>query len=729
MAEVNRRPNPKVPALRGKTVCNVFFEDSTRTRLSFETAAKRLSADTMTFAVAQSSVNKGESLRDTIETIAAMGVDAFVIRHKSSGAPWLVDNWTNASVINAGDGWHAHPTQALLDAYTVRTALNRTGGFDGLRVAIVGDIKHSRVARSTSAAFRMLGADVTLVAPRTLLPPTVDEPTSEHLDELIGDIDVLYLLRMQQERMNEALVPSLREYTMRFGLTAERAARLAPHALVMHPGPMNRGVEITVDPAELPGRRHHPAGHQRDRRADGRAVRPARGRTVIHDTSMVEASCRADREDEPMTAILIRGGRLLDQTGERDGDVRDRRRSHRERRRRPGQPRTVTTVVDAVGCIVSPGFVDLHVHLREPGKEEAETIETGSRAAALGGFTAIVAMPNTDPTQDCVEVVDFVRRQGVRAGLCEVLPAAAITVGRHGDQVGSVRRARCGRRADLHRRRQRRAGPAADAAGVRVLARPRHHARPALRGRPPDRGRGDARGIVLQPIRPARLALDRRGADGPPRHRARPADGCAGPLPTPVDRGQRRPGASSQGRRTPGHRGGGASPLQPDRRTPRRIRRDVQGQPAVADGRTTSPRSGRASPDGTIDAIATDHAPHARETKEQPLDQAPPGMLGLETSLGVSLAHLDMPLVDVIAALSWKPAAIAGVADRHGRPIEVGEPANLTVFDPSVEWEVVPARLASKSRNTPYVGTPLRGRVRHTIFDGQLVVRDGTATR
>jgi aspartate carbamoyltransferase catalytic subunit len=253
MAEVNRRPNPKVPALRGKTVCNVFFEDSTRTRLSFETAAKRLSADTMTFAVAQSSVNKGESLRDTIETIAAMGVDAFVIRHKSSGAPLLVDGWTNASVINAGDGWHAHPTQALLDAYTIRTALNRTGGFDGLRVAIVGDIKHSRVARSTATVLTMLGADVTLVAPRTLLPPVIDLPFTEALDDVIGDVDVLYLLRMQQERMGEALVPSLREYTMRFGLTADRAARLAPHALVMHPGPMNRGVEITVDPAELPG--------------------------------------------------------------------------------------------------------------------------------------------------------------------------------------------------------------------------------------------------------------------------------------------------------------------------------------------------------------------------------------------------------------------------------------------------------------------------------------------
>ncbi len=253
MAEVNRRPNPKVPALRGRTVCNVFFEDSTRTRLSFETAAKRLSADTMTFAVAQSSLNKGESLRDTVETIAAMGVDAFVIRHRSSGVPWLVDGWTTASVVNAGDGWHAHPTQGLLDAYTARTALGRPEGLDGLRVAIVGDVKHSRVARSTSAAFRALGASVTLVAPRSLLPPVVDEPTAAELDDVLADIDVLYLLRMQRERTGEALVPDLREYTARYGLTPERAARLAEHVLVMHPGPMNRGVEMAVDPADLPG--------------------------------------------------------------------------------------------------------------------------------------------------------------------------------------------------------------------------------------------------------------------------------------------------------------------------------------------------------------------------------------------------------------------------------------------------------------------------------------------
>lgn len=256
MVEINQRPMPKVPALRGRTVVNLFFEDSTRTRTSFDTAARRLSADVMNFAVSSSSVNKGESLRDTIETITAMGVDAFVVRHGSSGAPQQITRWTDAAVVNAGDGWHQHPTQALLDCYTIRTALGRTEGFEGLRIAIVGDIAHSRVARSDVQAFTALGAHVTLVAPPTLLPPSVDGwpvEVSHHLDDVVGDIDVLYLLRMQRERMRDALVPSLREYTSLYGLTPLRARRLQPHAIVMHPGPMNRGVEIAVDPAELPG--------------------------------------------------------------------------------------------------------------------------------------------------------------------------------------------------------------------------------------------------------------------------------------------------------------------------------------------------------------------------------------------------------------------------------------------------------------------------------------------
>lgn len=242
--EVSARRVPKIPALQGKTVVSLFYEDSTRTRLSFETAAKRLSADVMNFSVSTSSANKGESLRDTIETIAAMGIDAIVVRHKAAGVPWQIAGWTDAAVVNGGDGWHQHPTQALLDSYTIR---QRLGGLEGRSIAIVGDIKHSRVARSNVQAFTALGADVTLVAPPTLLPPSLEGwpvKVEHEIDAVLGRVDVVYLLRMQMERMTEALIPSLREYTMQYGLTDERAAKLRDEVLVMHPGPMNRGVEI-----------------------------------------------------------------------------------------------------------------------------------------------------------------------------------------------------------------------------------------------------------------------------------------------------------------------------------------------------------------------------------------------------------------------------------------------------------------------------------------------------
>ena len=258
MAEINTRQVPKVPALRGRTVASVFFEDSTRTRLSFETAAKRLSADTMTFSASTSSVNKGESLRDTVETLSAMGVDAFVVRHKSSGVPEAVTQWTDAAVVNAGDGWHQHPTQALLDAFTITRSFGDGNTMAGRRVAIVGDVKHSRVARSDMDVFTKLGAAVTVVAPSTLLPPgglPAGVDVAHGIDEVIGSCDVLYMLRMQRERMDSALVPDLGEYSARFGLDAARAARLPDHALVMHPCPMNRGVEMLVDPSTLRGSR------------------------------------------------------------------------------------------------------------------------------------------------------------------------------------------------------------------------------------------------------------------------------------------------------------------------------------------------------------------------------------------------------------------------------------------------------------------------------------------
>jgi len=251
--EVTHRDIPKVPALRGKTVVSLFYEDSTRTRLSFETAAKRLSADTMTFTVGSSSVKKGESLRDTVQTIEAMGIDAMVVRHGSAGAPNRITEWIDAAIVNAGDGCHEHPTQALLDVLTLRR--RRPSGLDGCRIAIVGDVRHSRVARSNVLAFTALGADVTLVAPPTLLPESLEGwPVSvaHDLDDVLPDIDVLYLLRIQLERQSEALFPSLREYTSRYGLTAARAARLPADALVMHPGPMNRGVEISAEVADGP---------------------------------------------------------------------------------------------------------------------------------------------------------------------------------------------------------------------------------------------------------------------------------------------------------------------------------------------------------------------------------------------------------------------------------------------------------------------------------------------
>jgi dihydroorotase len=425
--------------------------------------------------------------------------------------------------------------------------------------------------------------------------------------------------------------------------------------------------------------------------------------------------------------IVITGGTVIDPTGERRADVRiaDGRVAE------VAEQITTTEahrVLDAAGCLVSPGFVDLHTHLREPGKEEAETIETGSRAAAKGGYTCIVAMPNTDPTQDSVSVVEFVRRQGELAGLCDVRPSGSITIGRRGEQLSPL-------------------GELADA-GVHLFTDDGDGVQDPLLMRRALEYVADL-GIVL-----AQHCEVRRLTEGAVMHEG---DCCSTfGLPgwpsiaeemmvfrdielvrltgAPVHilhlstarsvelvRAAKADGLPVTAEATPHHISltdellAGYSSLYKVN-PPLRTMTDVE---AV--------RAGLA--DGTIDAIATDHAPHAPETKEQPLDQAPPGMLGLETALGVSLAHLDMPVADVVAALSWKPAAIAGVADDHGRPIAEGEPANITVFDPDETWQVVPATLASKSRNTPFVGIDLQGKVRHTILRGKPTVENGQPTR
>lgn len=425
--------------------------------------------------------------------------------------------------------------------------------------------------------------------------------------------------------------------------------------------------------------------------------------------------------------LLITQGRLIDAGGERSADVRIAN----------GVVVEVGVgllsgdgeqVVDAAGMVVCPGFVDLHVHLREPGREEAETIETGSRGAALGGFTAIVAMPNTDPTQDSVGVVEFVRQQGERAGLCEVLPSGSITIGRRGETLTPF--------AELA------------AAGVRLFTDDGNGVQDPQLMRRAYEYASDLGITMAQHCEVERLTegavmhegscCSHLGLPGWPSlaeelmvHRdielvrltGAPAHflhlSTAGSVE--LVRKAKADGLAVTAEATPHH-----ISLTDELLTsysalykvtpPLRTMDDII---AIREGLR----------DGTIDAIATDHAPHVSESKELPLDQAPPGMLGLETALGVSIAHLDMPLVDIVAALSWKPAEIAGVADRHGRPIEVGEPANLTVFDPAEQWEVIPGQLASKSRNTPFVGVPLTGRVKHTVFNGEVVVLDGVAQK
>ena len=429
--------------------------------------------------------------------------------------------------------------------------------------------------------------------------------------------------------------------------------------------------------------------------------------------------------------INIRGGRILDETTDAQGHLADIHISGG----------VITEVVDAgsklpkadidldaTNCFVSPGFVDLHVHLREPGREESETIETGSRAAALGGFTAVVAMPNTEPSQDSRIVVEFVRAQGERAGLCEVIPSGCITVGRAGQALAPYSELRD--------------------AGVTLFTDDGNGVQdPLLMRRALEYARDlditlaqhcEVSSLTVGAVMHEGSCCSHLGLPGWPAiaeelmvHRDIELVRLTGSrihflhLSTErsveMVRRAKADGLQVTAEATPHHFTLTDEALRsfdpvfkvnPPLRTPADIA-------ALKEGLR----------DGTIDAIATDHAPHASHLKEQPLDQAPPGMLGLETALSLSLTELNMETHAVLAALSWNPARIAGVGDRHGRPIAVGEPANVAIFDPTHEWVVDRDVVASKSKNTPYHGRTLRGKVRHTVFAGQVVVRDGVAQR
>lgn len=429
--------------------------------------------------------------------------------------------------------------------------------------------------------------------------------------------------------------------------------------------------------------------------------------------------------------INIRGGRILDETTDAQGRLADVHISGgviAEVVEAGSKLPKADIDLDASGCVVSPGFVDLHVHLREPGREESETIETGSRAAALGGFTAVVAMPNTEPSQDSRIVVEFVRSQGERAGLCEVIPSGCITVGRAGQALAPYSELRD--------------------AGVTLFTDDGNGVQdPLLMRRALEYAR-DLDITLAQHCEVSSLTVGAVMHEG----------SCCSHLGLP--------GWPAIAEELMVHRDIELVRLTGSRihflhlsteRSVEMVRRaKAEGLPVTAEAtphhftltdealRSFDPVFKVNPPlrtpadiaalkeglrDGTIDAIATDHAPHASHLKEQPLDQAPPGMLGLETALALSLTELNMETHAVLAALSWNPARIAGVGDRHGRPVAVGEPANLAIFDPTHEWVVDRDVVASKSKNTPYHGRTVRGKVRHTVFAGQVVVRDGVAQR
>ena len=423
-------------------------------------------------------------------------------------------------------------------------------------------------------------------------------------------------------------------------------------------------------------------------------------------------------------SFVIKGGRLVDSTGVRSGDVVV---GDDGSIAAVGPDLDAPRVLDAIGCIVSPGFVDMHSHLREPGQEEAETIETGARAAAVGGYTCVLAMPNTNPAVDSAAVAHEVLELGRRAP-CDVRTSAAITIGRAGEQLAPMAElAALGVRVFTDdgtgvqdNRLMRRAMEYASGLGVTLA---QHCEDDALcGGGHMHEGEWSSRlGLAGQPAEAEELMVMRdialarlTGARIHFQHMS-----TAGSLA--MIAGAKAAGLDVTCEATTHHFSlthGSCAGYDPVFKV---------NPPLRTDGDVAAVR--RAITDGVVDCIATDHAPHAPDTKEQPFDEAPPGMLGLETALALALTELDLEVEEVVALLSWKPAAIIGVDDRHGLPVEEGNPANLTVFDATEEWTVDPARMHSRSRNTPYAGRRVRGRVRHTILEGEPTVRDGEPTR
>src|SRR5438045_1252047 len=568
MREIGQRPIKKVPTLRGKTLVNLFYEPSTRTRTSFEIAEKRLSADTLNIAVAASSVLKGETLVDTALNIEARAPDMIVVRHASSGAGHLLSRICRSRIINAGDGMHEHPTQALLDAFTIRGHKKR---IDGLKVVIVGDLLHSRVLRSNVLLLTKLGADVWVSGPPTFVPAGIERfgvRVSPRVDEAVAGADVIMLLRIQQERMNGAFIPSLRE---------------------------------------------------------------------------------GDR--------IARGGRDVPT----DGGVR--------------------IVAVPSGLVVCPGLIDMHVHLREPGQEHKETVATGAAAAVAGGFTAVACMPNTSPVNDNAGVTEYILKKAAEANLARVYPIGAVSRGQKGEQLAEIaelRQAGCVAITDDGH-------PVATAMLMRrALEYTRMFDIPVIEHCEEQTLKGD--GVAHEGFQASALGL--RGIPGEAESIMALRDISLAAL----THGRLHIAHMSARQTLDAVRGGKARGVRvtcevtphhfvlTDEMLAAPIPYDTNAKmnPPLREAADRDAIIGGLA-DGSIDVIATDHAPHHYDEKHVEFDRAPFGITGLETALSLCfdrLVHAGvLPLSRLIELLAVAPARILRVP---GRPLSARAPADLS---------------------------------------------------
>ncbi len=728
-AEVSGREIKKVPALRGRTIVNLFYEASTRTSSSFELAAKRLSADVVSIRSAGSSVVKGESLKDTVQTLSAYDPAAIVIRSPHAGAAQLVAGWTPAAVVNAGDGKHEHPTQALLDVFTLRRRLQ---SLDDLNIWIVGDVLHSRVARSDILAFDRMGARVTVCGPPTLIPREIETLGCQATPTPRTHPRGRRRLRpADAERADDRVVCPLAARVRRALSDQRRAPAPRPAGDASRPGQPGRGA-VRGDDRLAPGPDRSP-GQGRRRGSDGGPLRAAgrladaRGGRLMSrsNDSHSGANPRLFAPERPAAELLVRGAHVLDpRTGidePHDVLIRDGHIAELGAPDSLGADGAINTI-QAAGRHLFPGFVDPHVHLRTPGQEYKETIATGTAAAAAGGFCALVAMPNTLPTVDTAAVLGSLVQQARTEAGVPVGFLASITRGLDGDELTEMAELRDAGAlgftddgkpvvsAGMLRKAlqyQRLSG------GVIAL----HEEDPALSGT----------GVMHEGAVSARLGMTGIPSISESTMIARDASialyegarvhfqhlSCVESVRAVA--AAKEAGARVSAEVCPHH-----LTLTDD--VVRTLDSRFKMNPPL---RTESDRRAliEGIQSGVIDCIATDHAPHASHEKEVPFEQAPMGTTGLETAFAALYTELvlssELELETIVRRLS-DGAALYGLPTPR---IAVGAPANVCLVNLDARWEVGARGYASRSTNSCFSGRTLQGRVELTLAAGVVAYR------